>query len=73
MNGSRIPDCKFKIDQQVMSPIGKGTVMGVFRQDGGWEVIVRYDGSVVPADPMPEPHPFTVHISEDLLKPVEEL
>ena len=72
MNGKRIPDCKYKIDQKVVSPIGEGTVSGVFRESGNWYAIVRYDKSVVPEDPIPSPHPFTVYISEDLLKPVEE-
>ena len=71
-NANNIPDCKFKIDQRVNSPIGVGTVLGVFRLDGEWYATVRYDGDVMPNDPIPEPHPFTVYCNENLLKPVEE-
>lgn len=73
MSDSKIPDCKFKIDQPVMSVIGRGVVKGVFREGGAWKVIVAYDESVVPAEVIPEPRGFSLfHCDEDLLKPIEE-
>ena len=67
-----IPYCKYLIDQRVMSPIGAGTVQGVFRENGKWFVIVKHDESVRPADPIPEPRGFTLyHFDESELAPVE--
>ena len=68
---NNVPDCKFKIDEKVLSPIGVGTVQGVFRQKNRWRVIVKCDESVRPADPIPEPRGFTLyHFNEDLLAPI---
>jgi hypothetical protein len=54
-----------------MSPIGDGTVQGVFRENGKWFVIVKHDESVRPADPIPEPRGFTLYyFNEDFLAPI---
>ena len=49
------------------------TCLGMCR-DGmnGKAPFVSVDGDVMPNDPIPEPHPFTVYCNENLLKPVEE-
>lgn len=70
---SEIPDCGYLIGQFVMSPLGKGEVQGVYRDNGCWQVIVKFGEDVRPGDVIPTPQNFTLyHFEESLLSPVVE-